>query len=80
VVTGRLQFKPGWLLLAKRAPGVPNSNVWEFPGGKVNPGETRQGALIREWREELGVSVRVGQLLGETDGITNQGTPWRAPV
>lgn len=37
---------------------------WEFPGGKVEPGESELDALVRECREELGVEIRVGALLG----------------
>lgn len=37
---------------------------WEFPGGKLEPGESAQQALVREIREELAVSIRVGRLLG----------------
>ena len=47
----------GRVLLAQRPVGKPLAGLWEFPGGKVNPGETPEMALIRELSEELGIDV-----------------------
>jgi 8-oxo-dGTP diphosphatase len=47
----------GRVLLAKRPPGRPLAGLWEFPGGKVEPGETPESALIRELKEELDIDV-----------------------
>ncbi|MFN4148633.1 MAG: Nudix family hydrolase [Rhodocyclaceae bacterium] len=47
----------GAFLLGRRAPGTFYSGYWEFPGGKVEPGETPGAALVRELREELGIEV-----------------------
>jgi len=45
------------VLIAKRPPGKAMEGLWEFPGGKVKPGETPEAALIRELREELAIDV-----------------------
>ncbi len=47
----------GRVLLARRPEGKPLAGLWEFPGGKVDPGETPEAALIRELGEELGIDV-----------------------
>ena len=47
----------GRVLLAQRPAGKAMAGLWEFPGGKVDPGETPEAALIRELREELGIDT-----------------------
>ncbi|NTU85580.1 MAG: (deoxy)nucleoside triphosphate pyrophosphohydrolase [Chloroflexales bacterium] len=50
----------GAVLLARRRAGKAHAGLWEFPGGKLEPGETPEQCLARELREELGVAVVVG--------------------
>ena len=60
---------PRELLAARRTVPASLAGRFEFPGGKVDPGETPEEALHREIREELGVSIEVGALLeGPVDG------------
>jgi 8-oxo-dGTP diphosphatase len=47
----------GRVLIAQRPAGKPMAGLWEFPGGKVDPGERPEDALIRELQEELGIMV-----------------------
>lgn len=63
-VVGAVIVREQQILIARRAPGRSAAGLWEFPGGKIEPGESPQQALIRELREELGVEVTVGWLLG----------------
>jgi 8-oxo-dGTP diphosphatase len=57
VVAGALFDERGRVLIAQRPPGKHMAGGWEFPGGKLEPGETPREALDRELREELGIDV-----------------------
>ena len=63
VVVAAVLVRDGAVLACRRAAHKDAAGLWEFPGGKVEAGETPQEALARELREELGVDVRVGSLL-----------------
>jgi 8-oxo-dGTP diphosphatase len=54
--------RDGRVLLARRPEGKTMAGLWEFPGGKLAPGETPEVALIRELKEELGIDVTVSCL------------------
>ena len=56
----------GRVLLAQRPEGKSLAGLWEFPGGKVDPGETPEAALIRELREELGSETKASCLAPQT--------------
>lgn len=62
-VAAALIFHEGKLLISQRRPDDHLPNLWEFPGGKVEPGETFESCLAREIREELGVEIAVGRLV-----------------
>jgi len=50
------------VLVVRRSSGMPHPLKWEFPGGKLRPGENPEGCIIREIREELGVQITAEQL------------------
>jgi 8-oxo-dGTP diphosphatase len=59
VVVGLMKQDDRWLI-ARRPSGTSWGGFWEFPGGKVRPGEEERAALQREMEEELGIRVAVG--------------------
>src|ERR1700710_725856 len=65
VVVGAALVDDGRLLAAQRTSPPELAGLWEFPGGKVEPGEDERTAVARECLEELGVVIEVGDLLGE---------------
>jgi 8-oxo-dGTP diphosphatase len=63
-VVGAAIVQAGRCLVAQRGPNQNLAGKWEFPGGKVEPGESPDVALAREIQEELGLEILVGQKLG----------------
>ncbi len=64
-VSAALIFRDGQLLITQRHAKAHLGGLWEFPGGKREPGETFEQCLVREIREELGVNITVGELFEE---------------
>lgn len=60
VVTAAVIERDGRFLVTRRQHGVHLEGFWEFPGGKVDAGETLEASLVRELREELAVDSRIG--------------------
>ena len=73
-VVGAAIVRHGCVLAARRTAPVAAAGRWEFPGGKVEPGETAEAALVRELDEELGCAVEVTGWLAEIRAV--RGGPW----
>jgi 8-oxo-dGTP diphosphatase len=73
-VTAAIIEENGKVLIGRRKPGRHMGGKWEFPGGKIEPGETPQESLARELLEELAIRVRIGEFLCkafyEGDGVS----------
>lgn len=62
-VTAAIIKKDGKILICQRPEGKKLAGMWEFPGGKMEHGETPEEGLVRELREELGFEARVGKII-----------------
>lgn len=63
VVAGAIADNGGRLLMQQRPPGKRHAGLWEFPGGKVELGESPRAALVRELNEELGIAALGDELM-----------------
>jgi 8-oxo-dGTP diphosphatase len=66
-VTAGVLTRAGSVLACQRAAGGHHPGKWEFPGGKVEPGETLEDGMRRELQEELGIDAEVGRVLWRTE-------------
>ncbi len=65
VVAGALVDVDGRILIAQRPPGKTLAGLWEFPGGKIEAGESAEQALSRELEEELGIAAVIGPRIAQ---------------
>lgn len=68
-VVAALIYDSGRLFICQRPANKARGLLWEFPGGKVEPGETREQALVRECQEELDVTISVGDCFYEVEHV-----------
>ena len=73
-VTAAVIVNDGMLLIAKRKPMARLPNLWELPGGKVEPNEAPEECLIREIKEEFDINITVGEYLGSNIHAYDFGT------
>lgn len=75
IVVAGVIHRDGMLLIGQRMSGDRHALKWEFPGGKVEAGETPKQALVRELREELGIEAVVGAEIARYEQATRRRSP-----
>jgi len=73
-VTAAVFVKDDGILLMRRAQGQSSAGGWEYPGGKIEPGETGEQCIKRELFEELCIEAEIGDLLAESTFSTTNST------
>lgn len=71
-VVGAVIIAEGKILCTQRSEHMKMSHLWEFPGGKVEDGESFAEALVREIREELNCSIEVGKQIARTSHVNSE--------
>ena len=66
-VAAAIAIEGGKVLVTRRAAGQSLAGFWEFPGGKVEPGEDVQSCIVRELHEELGVASTAGEIIDSSE-------------
>ena len=74
-VTAGVIVRDGRVLVCQRPPGSRHPGKWEFPGGKLEPGESLVACMRRELQEELGIDAEVGRLLWQAGHQYSGGDP-----
>jgi 16S rRNA (cytosine1402-N4)-methyltransferase len=72
-VCAAVLLRSGKVLLARRGPGRKHAGKWEFPGGRIEEGETPEAALVRELHEELGIEATIGAEAARTRHVYDFG-------
>jgi len=65
-VVAAIIHKDNKIMIAKRKENKSMGGFWEFPGGKIDPGETPEESLVRELKEEMDISIKVEKYVGES--------------